>query len=116
MKRIENFLDWLITRPWFYVAFFFLNPFIRVKIKTKGDILIPKIFNNYGAEVDLSYVSPKDEIEAVLILDELKFFKEKFTPEWSLGQLKVFKKKNKSVIIPEQYLLADDNDLRVHYS
>ncbi len=86
-------------------------PIIRVKIKSKGDIIIPKIFNNYGAEVDLSYVSPKDEIEAVIILDELKFFKEKFTPEWSLGQLKVFKKKFKSIVIPEQYLLADENDL-----
>ncbi len=86
-------------------------PIIRVKIKSKGDIIIPKIFNNYGAEVDLSYVSPKDEIEAVVILDELKFFKEKFTPEWSLGQLKVFKKKFKSIKIPDQYLLADENDL-----
>ncbi len=87
-------------------------PVIRVKIKSKGDVIIPKIFNNYGTEVDLSYVSPKDEIEAVLILDELKFFKEKFTPEWSLGQLKVFKKKTREAPIPEHYLLADENDLK----
>ena len=79
-------------------------PIIRVKIKSKGDIIIPKIFNNYGSVVDLSYVSPKDEIEAVLILDELKFYKEKYTPEWSLGQLKVFKKKYQSLNIPDQYL------------
>ena len=26
-------------------------PIIRVKIKTKGDILIPKIFNNYGKKI-----------------------------------------------------------------
>ncbi len=85
---------------------------IRVKIKSKGDVIIPKIFNNYGTEVDLSYISPKDEIEAILILDELKFFKEKFTPEWSLGQLKVFKKKTREASIPDHYLLADENDLK----
>jgi hypothetical protein len=87
-------------------------PVIRIKIKSKGDVLIPKIFNNYGTEVDLSYVSPTDEIEAILILDELKFFKEKFTPEWSLGQLKVFKKKAREVSIPDHYLLEDENDLK----
>jgi hypothetical protein len=87
-------------------------PVIRIKIKSKGDVIIPKIFNNYGTEVDLSYISPKDEIEAILILDELKFFKEKFTPEWSLGQLKVFKKKTRETPIPCHYLLEDENDLK----
>jgi uncharacterized protein YjbI with pentapeptide repeats len=87
-------------------------PIIRVKIRSKGDVIIPKIFNNYGAEVDLSYVNPKDEIEAILILDELRFFKDKYTPEWSLGQLKVFKKKNVIPNIPNQYLLEDENDLQ----
>ena len=87
-------------------------PVIRVKIKSKGDVIIPKIFNNYGTEVDLSYISPQDEIEAILILDELKFFKEKFTPEWSLGQLKVFKKKTREAPIPDHYLLEDENDLK----
>jgi len=34
MKRIENILDWLITRPWFYVVYFFLSLFITVKLKS----------------------------------------------------------------------------------
>jgi hypothetical protein len=35
MKRNENILDWLITRPWVYAAFFlFLSPFIIDKIKS----------------------------------------------------------------------------------
>jgi hypothetical protein len=34
MKRIENFLDWLIKRPWFGGAFLILNVLIPNKIKS----------------------------------------------------------------------------------
>lgn len=38
MKRIENILDWLIKRSWFFSASLFLGLFISGSIQNKKDL------------------------------------------------------------------------------
>jgi len=38
MKRIENILDWLIKRSWFFSACLFLGLFISGNIQNKKDL------------------------------------------------------------------------------
>ena len=85
------------------------SPTLKVRIPSKGDIIVPQIYNN-GSIVDHSYVSPDDSVQAVIVLDELKFYEQKFHAEWLLVQLKVYKKKLRSVEIPNAYLLQGDED------
>jgi len=85
------------------------SPTVKVRIPSKGDIIIPQIYNN-GSVVDHSYISPDDTVEAVIVLDELKFYEQKFHAEWLLVQLKVYKKKLRSVEIPSSYLLKGEDD------
>ena len=68
MKRIENILDWLIKRSWFFSASLFLGLFISGSIQNKKDLfsilttclilwLFDSLFIKKGIHVFLQKVS-----------------------------------------------------------
>lgn len=82
------------------------SPVFKVKVPIRNNVILPKIYNHPRTSVDYSYITPGDEVMAVLVLEELRFTDKHFTCQWIVAQLKTFKTINRDTLV-DDYLLEE---------
>lgn len=82
------------------------SPKLYITIPIISGIFNCKIYNKHEQTVPLSEITVNDTIIAILALDSLAFYPEKYFLNWNAFQIKTFRKQT----ISEKYLFEDDSD------